>query len=120
MAWVSIGIAVFGAIFSVVWWLFLRRMSRIDALEAAVFGTDGLNLRLHKYVTQGTLEAEMGKLRQDLRGVSDEGQAREDRILKAIHNLNLVVGSEVREIKHDIRAQNERIDAVMMARRDSR
>lgn len=113
MGWVSIGVAVFGAVFAVVWWLIRRRVSRLDALEDAVFGTDGMRERMHKYVTQGVLDAKLGEFRQQLAGISEEGQRREDRILAAINNQTLVVGSEVREIKQDLREQARRIDEVI-------
>jgi len=112
MGWVSIGVALFGAVFAVCWWLIRRRVSRIDALEDAVFGTDGMRERMHKYVTHGVLDTKLGELRQQLAGISEEGQRREDRIIEAIRNQTLVVGSEVRDIKTDLRAQAARIDEV--------
>jgi hypothetical protein len=114
MGWVSIGVAAFGAIFAVVWWLIRRRVSRLDALEDAVFGTDGMRERLHKYVTQGALETKLGELRSQLLGISEEGQRREDRILSAINNQTAVIGAEVQEIKQDIRAQAARVDDILM------
>lgn len=120
MGWVSIGVALFGALFAVVWWLIRRRVSRLDALEDAVFGSDGMRERMHKYVTHGVLDAKLVELRTQLLGISEEGQKREDRILAAINNQTLVVGSEVREIKQDIREQSRRIDEVMKQNRDAR
>lgn len=111
-AWVSIGIFWAGVIFTVIWWLIRRRVSRIDALEAAVFGTEGVRERLHKYVTHADLNQRLQDLTVQMGGISEEGQKREERILAAIERQTLLVGSEVREIKTDLRAQAVRIDAV--------
>jgi hypothetical protein len=105
IGWVSIGVAGFGAVFTVVWWLIRRRVSRLDALEAAVFGDSGVNHRLHKFVTRDEFQRELLSLTTSMRGISEEGQRREERILQAIQNQTLVVGSEVRELKEDMRGQ---------------
>ena len=113
MGWVSIGVAIGTALFAIVFWLVRRRVTRIDALESAVFGDNGVRDRFHKYVTHDILNEKLVQLRADMRGISEEGQKREERILSAIENQTLVVGSEVREIKTDLRAQAQRIDEVM-------
>lgn len=116
MGWVSIGVTAAGMAFAVLWWLIRRRVSRIDALEEAVFGNDGMRERLHKYVTHGVLDQKLGELRMQMAGISEEGQRREERILGAIENQTLVFGSEMREIKQDLRDQAKRIDEVMKLR----
>lgn len=113
MGWISVSVAAGGALFTVLFWLIRRRVSRLDELERAVFGNDGVRERLHKYVTQGSLDQKLADVRLELRGISEEGQLRETRILAAIENQTLVIGSEVREIKTDLRAQALRVDAVM-------
>ena len=110
MGWVSIGVAVGSALFGVVWWLIRRRVTRLDALEAAVFGTDGMRERMHKYVTHGDMNAKLGELRTQMLGISEEGQRREERILEAIKDGNTAVGQVVREIRQDLRDQSKRID----------
>lgn len=111
MGWVAIAIAVFSALLGAVGWLINRRFRRLDSLEDAVFGTHGMRERM--YVTNGVLDVKINELRVQMSGVSEEGQLREERILEAIRNNTLVVGSEMREIKLDMREQNKRIDEVM-------
>jgi hypothetical protein len=121
MGWVSIGVALFSTLAAVVFWLIRRRVTRLDALEAAVFGDSGVRERLHKYVTHEALDRKLNSLNEKVAGISEEGQRREDRILEAITNQTLVVGSEVREIKTDMRAQAARIDeAIRIATRQDR
>lgn len=104
-AWVMIGIAVATQVFSVVWWLVRRPVGRLDRLEAAVFGETGVHMKLTKFVTYDAFEKRMGTIDSHLRGVSEEGQKREERILRAIENQTLVVGSDVRELREDVREQ---------------
>lgn len=130
-AWVMIGCTLLGQILGMAWWLVRRPVGRIDRLEAAVFGESGVNMRLNRYVTTEAFEKRMGTIDLHLRGVSDEGQKREERILAAIHNQTLVVGSEVRELKadvrdqvkelrSDVRSQADRVDAFLARTRDPR
>lgn len=125
IGWVSIGVAVGGAVFAFVFWLIRRVVERLDHIEGAIFGNEGMRERIHSYVTHSTLDAKMvafrADMRADMRGISEEGQKREERILAAIENQTLVVGSEVREIKTDLRAQATRIDEAMrIAHQNSR
>lgn len=115
-AWVPIGIFAAGVVFTIVWWLVRRRVSRLDALEAAVFGTEGVRERLHKYVTHADLNTKLQELAGQMGGISEEGQKREERIIAAIERQTLVMGSEVREIKTDLRQQAARIDEVFRDR----
>lgn len=114
MGWVSIGCAVGAAVFAVLFWLVRRRVTRLDTLEDAVFGNDGMRERLSKYVTHGVLDTRLSELRTQMSGISEEGQKREERILQAIKDQTKVVGNEVREIKVDMRAQAKRIDEVIV------
>jgi hypothetical protein len=105
MAWVSIGIFVAGIVAGGIAWLIKRRISRLDALEAAVFGEAGVRNTFHKYATTAELEKRVGELKTGMQGISEEGERREERILAAIKNQTLVMGSEVREMRHDVREQ---------------
>lgn len=110
-AWVSVSIFAGGIFFTIAWWLFRRRVTRLESLEAAVFGATGMP---HKYVTHEALNARIGELNLRMAGMAEEGQRREERILEAISNQTLVLGSEVREIKEDIRAQAKRVDTMLL------
>lgn len=105
MGWVTIAVAVSGMIFTVAWYLVQRRVSRIDLLEQAVFGETGVRERMAKFITRQDFESRVGELTLQLRGVSEEGQKREDRILSAIQNQTAVLRSEIRD-------QATRIDAI--------
>jgi hypothetical protein len=116
-----IGTSGAGIAFTVWWFFWRKRLGRIEALEAAVFGADGVR---NRYVTRPEFERSVGELNTRMAGLSDEGQAREERILQAIERNTLVVGSEVREMKADVRetlrefradmrAQTTRIDAAI-------
>jgi hypothetical protein len=117
--WIMIGTAAAGIIFPVCFWWFRRRVSRLDALEAAVFGADGVQRHFAKYVTEVEFRREIGAVQLAMRGISEEGVRREDRLLKAIENQTLVIGSEVRELKTDVRdARQESRDQVGHLRED--
>lgn len=111
--WIPLLVFIASLISGVIWYLVRRRVSRLDALESAVFGDSGVREKLHKYVTHDVLERRLGEVALAMRGISEEGVRREERILKAIENQTLVIGSEVMEIKHDIRSQNARIDMIV-------
>lgn len=124
--WLAIGTFVGGVVFSVVWWHVRKRASRLEALEAAVFGAEGVTRHLAKYVTHAELQRELGALGVSLRGVSEEGQRREERIVAAIEQQTANIGREVRDLKEDLRAQvvelrqdvrsqQKRVDDFMMA-----
>lgn len=123
--WIMIGTTAASLIAGWIFWLVRRRVTRLDALENAVFGDNGMRVQLHKYVTQDQFQRELAALGAAMRGISEEGQKREERILKAIENQTLVVGSEVREVKAevrdqlrevraDVRAQGERVDKLLV------
>lgn len=131
MGWVAIGTTAAGMVFAVVWWLVRRRVSRLDALEAAVFGDTGVNHRLHKYVTREEFQREITNLSLAMRGISEEGVRREERILKAIEQQTQLVGTEVRDLKADVReqlrevrgdlrTQTQRVDEVLKRSTDAR
>lgn len=121
-AWIMIGTSAVGIVFTV-WWFFRRRqMLRLEALEAAVFGESGVR---HKYVTRPEFEKSISDLATRMAGISDEGQAREVRILEAINTQALTVGSAVHELKNDvgdritelktdIRSQGARVDTLIL------
>lgn len=104
-AWVSIGIFSAGVVVAVIAWLIKRRISRLDALEAAVFGEAGVRNAFHKYATTAELDRRVSELRTSMQGISEEGQKREERILQAIERNTVVMGSEVREMRADVREQ---------------
>lgn len=111
--WITILVALCTLLFSAIAWLIKRLVSRIDGLELSVFGETGVKERLNKYVTHEGMEQRLTAFNEQMRGLRDEGEKREERILAAISNQTLVIGSEVREIKQDIREQNTRIDRLM-------
>jgi len=130
-AWIMLGAAIVSPIFTVIWWLVRRPVARIDRLEAAVFGESGVHMRMTKFATAEFVERKVAELQTAMRGISEEGQTREDRILKAIENQTLVVGSEMRELKqdvrdqvgelrNDVRQQANRVDALMQQQNGNR
>lgn len=120
--WVAIALCAANMVFAVAWWWWQSRHGRIIQLEAAVFGVDGLHKR---YVTHGEFRQQLDALGAAMRGISQEGQEREVRLLAAIERTSLVIGSEVRELKQDVRervtemkddnrALTARVDAVLL------
>lgn len=113
MAWIAIGVAAANMVFTVVWSLMRRPGQRIDRLEAAVFGETGVNMRLTRYVTTESFEKRMTSIDEHLRGVSEEGQRREDRILSAITSQGEALSQSLGELRHDVRQQASRVDALL-------
>lgn len=122
--WVMVGTVVLGAVLGIFIRSWYKRTARIEALELAVFGVDGVQKNFAKYVTETEFRREVGRLQTSIQGISEEGQSREDRILQAIENQTTVVGSEMRELKQDmrdqvgelredLRSQASRIDVIM-------
>ena len=118
IAWVSIGVFLAGCLFTVWWFFWRKRLGRIEALEAAVFGESGVR---NRYVTRPEFDNAIGELNTKMLGLSEEGQKREERILQAIERNTLTSVSEMRELKgevrervgelkEDLRAQSSRID----------
>lgn len=118
VGWVSIGVFLASAIFTVWWFFWRKRLGRIEALEAAVFGEAGVR---NRYVTRPEFDNAIEELNSKMLGLSEEGQKREERILQAIERHTLTSISEMRELKievrervgelkDDVRAQNSRID----------
>lgn len=113
-----IGIAVFQVVWQVGWHLMRRPGARLERLEGAVFGETGVNMKLHRYVSTEAFEKRVDALTAQMKGISEEGEAREDRILQAIERSNTLIGSDVREIKADVREQSRRIDDVIREQRN--
>lgn len=123
-AWIMIGSTAVTLIGGWVFWLIRRRVSRLDALEQAVFGDTGMRMQLHKYVTQEQFQRDLAALGAAMRGISEEGQKREERILKAIEHNTSVVGAQMGEVKaelrhalsevrSDVRTQGLRVDELL-------
>lgn len=115
-AWVAIGVAIASHAFTVVWWIVRRPIGRIDRLEAAVFGESGVNMRLQKFATAEDLTRQAKDLTAHMRGISEEGQRREDRLLAAIENQTKLVAHGLGELRADVRQQSNRVDELMNAR----
>ena len=134
-AWVMIGIAIFSCSSGIVLWLIRRRLSRLDALELAVFGDAVKHPGLNIFATRAELEKRAQAITEDvdkrltmlsasMAGISEEGQKREERILEAIRsNNNSLVGAvqdlkqdvrnQVSELRNDVRGQASRVDDLM-------
>jgi hypothetical protein len=113
MGWISIGLAVASIFFTIIWFYYKKRMTRLEALETAVFGVTGVHTTLNKYVTHEVLEHRLRDLTGTMRNMNEEGMRREERIIAAIQNQTNVLGIEIREIKEDVRNQSLRIDHVI-------
>lgn len=113
MAWIALGAAIASPLFTVVWWIIRRPIGRIDRLESAVFGEHGVNLKLSKYATAEFVERKLAELGAAMRGISEEGQRREDRILREIREMRQDVRGAVGELREDGRQQAARVDALM-------
>ncbi len=113
--WVAIGVFVLSTVFTVIWFYYKKRMTRIEALESAVFGNTGLGEKLHKYVTHEVLERRLSEFTVSMKGISEEGTRREERILEAISSQTLVLSAQISEVKTDVRQQSLRIDQVIQS-----
>lgn len=118
--WIMLGAAVASPLFTVVWWLLRRPVARLDRLEAAVFGESGVNMRLHKFATAEMLDRRVGELQAAMKGISEEGQRREDRILGAIETQTKLVSHQLSETRADVRQQSQRVDELMASRNGNR
>lgn len=116
MGWVAIGLFFAGVAWAVVWYLVQRRVTRIDALEAAVFGETGVRSSLKNFITQDHLKQRLDEFRTQLLGVSEEGMKREERILAAIERTGEHVTLQMKEVREDVRSTNTRIDALFTSR----
>lgn len=116
MAWVAIAVCVANIVWTVVWSLVRKPGQRIDRLEAAVFGESGVNMRLAKYVTDEKFETRMAAIDLELRGISEEGQRREDRIVSVIREHGQQMNATLSEIKTDLRTQAQRVDNLITNR----
>lgn len=113
MAWVAIGTCLANMAFTIAWALIRRPAKRIEQLEQAVFGETGVNMKLTRYVTTETFERRMTAIDDHLKGVSEEGQRREDRILTAITNQGVALSQSLGELKADLRQQATRVDSLL-------
>ncbi len=113
MGWVAIGVAVAGMIFTVAWYLVQRRVTRIDLLEQAVFGDAGVRAHMQKFITREHLGERLQEVQMQMRGIREEGQQREQRILDALGTQTDLLGDTLRDVRQDIRSQSARIDAFL-------
>ena len=114
--WVSIGVAIFGSVWTVFWWLVRKRSeefaARLTSLEAAVSGDNGIRSKMMGLVTSDALEARMVGMSTQLAAVKEEGEQREERILNAIGTSSAALGQTLSDVRADIRSQAQRIDAI--------
>ena len=115
--WLLIAGGFLTSILGAFWWYYRKRLTRLEALESAVFGISGVHVQLHKYVTHDTLERRLNDLTTHIKGIAEEGVAREERIIDAIRNSSTDISADMRDIKQDIRATNLRIDTIINAGR---
>jgi hypothetical protein len=101
-AWIMLGAAIASPLFTIIWWLVRRPVARIDRLEQAVFGESGVHMKLTSFATATLLDTRVAELRLAMKGISEEGQRREDRILQAITDM-----------RQDVRQQSQRVDELM-------
>jgi hypothetical protein len=113
MAWVAIATSLATQVFTVVWWAVRRPIGRVDRLEVAVFGETGVNMRMQKFATADFVERKFVELQTAMRGISEEGERREDRIIKAINEQTRMVAEQLSETREDVRQQSRRVDELM-------
>jgi hypothetical protein len=119
-AWVAICASIASHVFTVIWWLVRRPVGRIDRLESAVFGETGVNMRLTKFATAELLDRKLADVNAAMKGISEEGQRREDRILGAIQEQTRIVTTAMTEMRADIRHHGTRVDTLMTGQNGAR
>jgi hypothetical protein len=116
-AWVTIGVFVAGILWSVGVWLAGRRVSRMDKLEETVNGKNGLVHMFDRLVTRDEFTEKHLEIEEILKGISEEGQVREQRIRDHVDQGRRNTEQDLRDLRQEINGLNRRIDAALRGRR---
>lgn len=116
-AWVTIAVFVLGIMWSVAVWLVGRRVSRIDELEKQVNGREGLVRQVDRLITREEFVEGHAELEEILKGISEEGQVREQRMRDHGDQLRRALEQDLRELRREMSEIHKRVDVAMRARR---
>lgn len=116
-AWVTIGCFIAGIMWSVAVWLAGRRVKRIDDLEKDVNGPDGLRRHVDRLITRDEFAEAHEDLETMLKGLNEEGQAREQRIRDHVDTVRRSGEQDLRDIRRELSDLHKRIDSAMRGRR---
>lgn len=116
-AWVTVAVFVVGTMWSVGVWLVGRRINRTDQLERLVTGPDGLQTQIKGLITRDEFREHTDKLEELLKGISEEGQHRENRIREHVDQGRRSSEQDLREIRRELSEIHRRVDATVRLRR---